>query len=202
MNLEQHLINKCQKLDRERIHIVYLSYHSNFHNFYQAPLLLGTKILGWLKGREATDHICHISRFNYDEAKGIYRPKIFEANTKRGMEENDLIQRLKDFDGKLYIQTLGRVDKKLARDFENDYKGIAYEKDSALFAGVDIPFLDKIFSKGKGRGFCSWLEAKFLLQQGYKIKAENGNPSELTPEDIRNENLAPTNLFYNSNEIY
>lgn len=202
MNLEQHLIKKCQTLDRDRIHVIYFSYHSNFRNFYHSPLLLGTKILGWIKGRESTDHICHISRFNYDEEKGIYRPKIFEANTKRGMEENDFIQRLKDFDGRLYIQTLGKVDKKLARGFENDYRGVPYEKDSALFAGIDIPILDRVFSKGRGRGFCSWLEAIFLTQQGYKIKAESGNPSELTPEDIKNENLAPTILFYDSNEIY
>jgi hypothetical protein len=195
ITLEDRLIKECQKLDRDKIHLLYWIYDFSFHNIYHSPLLLGTKILGVLKGKQAVDHVCHISRFNYDEEKKCYRPKIFEASVDLGMVENDLIERLKYFRGALIIETLGKVDKEEARKFEKRYRGLPYSKKGALFSGLDIKLLDKIVGKD-GERFCSWLEAKFLLSQNYKIEAEGGNPSELTPMDLFNEDFARKRIFY------
>ena len=199
ISLRIDLQNKIDKLDRNKIHILYFSYYPSFYNFYHSPLLVTTKLLNKFNGDESIDHVCHISRFTYDRSKRRYIAKIFEANTKRGMEENFLYDRLKNFKGVCYIETIDKnVDKKLAKQFKNKHFAIIYSKLSAALSGIDISFIDKMLRKDKPKGgFCSWLLSKFLINQNIDIShIEYGNAKEITPVDLFNANLGKLDILY------
>jgi hypothetical protein len=190
---------KVNKLDRDKIHLLFFEYHLSLRNLYHSPLLfISTKPFAFITDTKPIDHVCHISRFDLDDTikkfkkKDVYNAKIFEANVKRGMEENWLTDRLKNIDGKVYIATLDKVDKKKAWEFEQKYKGQPYSKNGALFAGLDLPFL----RPSNGSHFCSWLVGKFLSDQGYF----EGNTSELVPYDLFYNFLGRTKLFFDSKD--
>ena len=187
------IIDIVDSLESSKIHELYWDYDVNLHNLRHNTLILATKGLGLINRRKAIDHCCHISRFYKDVTQ---KAKVFEATVKDGMIENDLIEKLKIFQGKVYIRTLRKdVNKERARRFEYKYRGIIYLKKGALFAGLDIPIVDRIFKNTTSGGFCSWLMTKFLKNQDIKIKLNNGNAKETTPADLyhRDKNVK---LFY------
>lgn len=199
ISLKSDLQNKIDKLDRNKIHVLYFSYNFSFYNIYHSPLLITTKLLNFFKGDASIDHVCHISRFTYDRSKKRYIAKIFEANTKRGMEQNFLYDRLKNFRGVCYIETIDKVvDKRLARIFEKKYFAVKYDKLLAALSGIDISFIDKMLRKNKPKGgFCSWLLSLFLINQNVDIShVENGDPKEITPADLFNGNFGNVQVLY------
>lgn len=192
--------NQLKNLEKDRIHLLFFSYRLNWHNFYKNPLILTTKGLAFFTRTPAIDHVCHISRFYFDGVNN--GAKIFEANMERGMEQNDLYEKLKQIDGTCYIQTLKKVDKIKAKGFEEKYLGVPYSEIKAGLSGIDGwvgKILNKIFKKqrnGKGQ-FCSSLVSLFLIDQGYLIK---DNPIEITPSDMFKMNLRnkPKKILYKS----
>jgi len=191
---------QLRELEKNRIHLLYFSYRLNWRNFYKSPLILATKGLAFFTRTPAIDHVCHISRFYFD---GVNTgAKIFEAKMERGMEQNDLYEKLKQIDGTCYIQTLRKVDKIKAKNFEKKYLGVPYSEVKAGLSGIDGwvgKILDKIFKKQRNDSgqFCSSLVSLFLADQGYFIK---DNPIEITPSDVFKMKLTnkPKNIFYKS----
>ena len=59
------------------------------------------------------DHVCHISRFVFDNEAGNFEAKVFEAGIERGMEENTLMDKLEHFKGKVYIEELKDADREI-----------------------------------------------------------------------------------------
>ena len=191
--------NYLHCLDREKIHIIFFSYYFNFHNLYHSPLLVTTKLLGLVTRKPLIDHVAHISNFDKDEGSGYWQPRIFEASMARGMEETDLYQRLRAFNGRAYILTLDKkIDKIKAKKFEMDYLAVPYSKLLAMFSGVDLPgCTDSIMHIKSDGGFCSWLVANFLVNQGIDIsKIEYGIGEEITPIDLFVSNFGKPKLFY------
>ena len=183
-------------LDKDKIHILYLSYYCNFHNIYHNPLLLTTKLLNFFFGRASIDHITHICRFVFDLEDCNWTAKVFEATMERGMEQNDLFAKLKSFQGVCYIETLDKkVDKAKAKTFEKKYLGVPYSKELAAFSGIDIKLLDKNYKPKSSGGFCSWLETLFLQDQGVEI---DDDPLELTPTDIFEMDLGEKRILFKS----
>lgn len=187
-------------LDKNKIHILYFSYKLNLHNLYKGPLLIFTKIYNFLKGTPSIDHVTHISRFIFDQDENNWIAKVFEATIERGMEENDLFDKLKQFQGTCYIETIDQlVDKQKAKAFENKYVGVPYSKELAAFSGLDLTKLDKKISSKTNGGFCSWLESLFLIDQGFNISnIDNGNPYEITPTDIYKADLGNKSILFKS----
>jgi len=192
------LIQKAiNELDKNKIHILYFSYYSNFHNIYHNPLMLATKILNLVTGKPSIDHVNHICRFTLDEENNNFSAKVFEATMERGMEQNDLFDKLKSFQGICYIETLDKkVNKVKAKAFETLYTGVPYSKELAVLSGVDGK-LDKVKLPKTNGGFCSWLEALFLIDQGIDLsKIEKGNPLEITPTDLFIGDLSDKKILY------
>lgn len=190
------IIKDCiRELDRDKLHILYFSSYLGLHNLYKAPLSLVTKIYNLFSRKRQIDHVAHISRFVFDEEMGEYDPKIFEATLERGMEENDLFDRLKALQGVCFIETIDiKVDKKLAREFEDQYTGVPYSTISAGLSGIEKQI--NITTNG---GFCSWLEALFLSKIGISISnVRGGNPFKITPADIFNAKLGNKRILYKS----
>lgn len=195
---KQQIQNAIDKLDRNKIHILYFSYYFNFHNIYRNPLLLTTKILNFFSGKPSIDHVNHICRFIFDDETNSWIAKVFEATMDRGMEQNDLFDKLKTFQGICYIETLDKnVDKKKAKEFENLYTGVPYSKKLAAMSGIDIKEVDKVIQPKSDGGFCSWLEALFLIDQGIDLsKIQKGNPLEITPTDLFLADLGEKKVLY------
>jgi hypothetical protein len=168
--------NIIKSLKTDKIHILYFTNKVSLVSFFKNPLLLVLKIHNFF-AKENVDHTAHISRFITDEDGNKYA-KIFEATTKLGMQQNDLLDRLEEFKGILIIETLGNVDKTKAKVFENKYYGKPYSKLGAGLAGLDGWF--NKFKPNNNALFCSYLTALFLKNQGYKIS----NEQELTPNDL------------------
>lgn len=185
LQTKRQIQDSIDSLDKNKIHILYFSYNLNFKNIYHNPLLLTTKLLNFFSGKPSIDHVNHICRFIFDEETNNWIAKVFEATMERGMEQNDLFDKLKSFKGTCYIETLDKVvDKTKAKVFENFYTGIPYSKKLAAMSGIDIEKIDKIKVKNDG-GFCSWLESLFLIDQGINLaKVQKGNPLEITPTDL------------------
>jgi hypothetical protein len=195
----KELQKKINELDKESYHQLFFDY-SLKKNWLKKPFLLIFKLFFKIQNKPAIDHVCHISRFAYDDKDKNYYARVFEATLHGGMEENDLLDKLKNLEGKVYIRTLGKVDKVKAKEFEKKYTGLPYDSFRAGLAGLDIDFIDKYLNiEEKKSGFCSWLEALFIQNQGYNIKSiENGNPLEITPTDLFEASFSSysINLFY------
>lgn len=191
---KKNIIKAFKEIDRDKLHLIYFDYKLNWTNFYHNPLLITTKALAFLTGKKDIDHVCHINRYNYDSSLKCWLPIVFEAQNNEGMIENDLLSRLQHFQGKCYIETIGDVDKNKLTSFTRKYKNVAYSKIAAGFAGIDIKYFKK--KKFKYGGFCSWLVALCLIDQGYKVKAEKGNALEITPSDLWHENKLNKKLLY------
>jgi len=191
---KDNIIKAFKEIDRDKLHLIYFDYKLNWTNFYHNPLLITTKALAFITGKKDVDHVCHINRYNYDEFLKCYLPIIFEAQDNEGMIENDLLSRLQYFQGKCYIETIGDLDKNKLAAFTKKYKNVAYSKIAAGFAGIDIKYFEK--KKFKYGGFCSWLVALCLKDQGYEVKAEKGNPLEITPSDLWHEKKLNKKLLY------
>lgn len=194
-NLENNYNNELKKLNHNHIHILYFSYKICCYNFIKHPLLIFTKLFSFLKSiidnkRIDIDHVCHISRFIKDEETGDIIAKIFEANTERGMEENFLFDRVKNFKGKIFIEDVGEVQKQLAKQFEEKHLHIKYSKILAVLSALDGIF-DKIKYK-TNRMFCSYFVADFLKNQGFNLRKES---KEYTPADIYNLHFGEKKLF-------
>jgi hypothetical protein len=194
---KEQIQNAIDKLDRNKIHILYFSYYFNFHNVYHNPLLLTTKILNFFSGKPSIDHVNHVCRFIFDEENNNWVSKVFEATMERGMEQNDLFDKLKSFQGVCYIETLDKtVDKVKAKAFEILYTGVPYSKELAALSGIDGNFETIKLPKTDG-GFCSWLEALFLIDQGIDLsKIQKGNPLEITPTDLFLADLGEKKVLY------
>lgn len=195
---KEQIQNAIDKLDRNKIHILYFSYSFNFHNFYQNPLLIFTKLLSVLTGKPSIDHVNHICRFIWDDEEGNWNCRVFEATMERGMEQNDLFDKLKSFHGTCYIETLDKVvDKVKAKAFELKYTGVPYSKGLAAMAGIDVKEIDSTIHLKTDGGFCSWLEALFLIDQGIDLsKVQDGNSLEITPVDLHLANLGEKEVLY------
>jgi hypothetical protein len=194
---EIELQRKINDLDKNKIHLLFFNY-SVKENWLKKPFLLIFKLFFKVQNKPAINHCCHISRFIYDNENGNWLSRVFEANMNGGVQENDLFDKLKYLKGKVYIITLGDVDKIKAKEFEQKYLGIPYSLKLAGLSGLDFKFLDSIDTLNKSQsGFCSWLVALFLMNQGYDLsKIENGNPLEMTPTDLYLANLGEIKLFY------
>lgn len=194
------LQKKINDLDKSTYYQLFFDY-SLSKNWLKKPFLLIFKLFFKIQNKPAIDHVCHISRFIPDGKNWI--AKVFEATLHGGMEENDLFDKLKHFEGKVYLRTLGKVDKIKAKEFEKKYMGLPYDTLRAGLAGLDIDFIDKYLNlEEKKSGFCSWLEALFMENQGYNIKnIEKGVALEITPTDLFQAQFSsypPIKLFYNS----
>jgi len=188
----KNLQEKINNLDKNKIYLIYFDYSICFKNIYHSPLMLSTKFLSWLTGKKDIDHVCHISRFIYDQENDNYIAKVFEAGLERGMEENTLIDKLEHFRGKVYIEELTNVDKIKAKAFENKYLGVEYSKTNALFSGINLTKLSK-----RKELFCSALVGLFLKDQGYLLKnIQRGNPYEMTPSDLYEGNLGSKQILF------
>lgn len=197
LDLKIRIQNTINNLDKNKIHILYFSYYFNFHNLYRNPLMIVTKIYNLLVGKKSIDHVAHISRFIYDEENKSWSAKIFEATMERGMEQNDLFDKLKSFQGTCYIETINKVvNKDKARNFEKTYTGVPYSKVMAILSGLDIT--DTILQpKPNNGGFCSWLESLFLKNQNIKINhIQSGNEAEITPSDLYCGNLGKKSMLF------
>jgi len=197
--LKSNIQTAIDVLDKDKIHVLYFSYYCNFHNLWKNPLLLTTKLLNKFNGDESIDHVNHISRFRFDEEYGKWVAKVFEATMERGMEQNDLFNKLKAFQGICYIETIDKkVNKTKAKAFEKKYYGVPYSKELAAKSGIDIDSLDKKIKQPKtDGGFCSWLEALFLIDQGIDIShIEKGNPLEITPANLFHGNLGNKRILF------
>lgn len=199
--MSKELQDKINNLDKNRYHQLFFNY-SLKKNWVKKPFLLIYKLFFKIQNKPAIDHVCHISRFIYDNESGNWYARVFEATLHGGMEENDLYDKLKHFKGKIYIRTLRKVDKVKAKEFEKKYTGQPYDTLRAGLAGLDIDFIDKYLNlEEKKSGFCSWLEALFMENQGYNIKnIEKGIALEITPTDLYLANIDdyPVKLFYKS----
>jgi len=188
----KNLQEKINNLDKNKIYLIYFDYSICFKNIYHSPLMLSTKFLAWLTGKKDIDHVCHISRFIYDQENDNYIAKVFEAGLERGMEENTLIDKLEHFRGKVYIEELTNVDKIKAKAFKNKYLGVEYSKTNALFSGINLTKLSK-----RKELFCSALVGLFLKDQGYLLKnIQRGNPYEMTPSDLYEGNLGSKQILF------
>lgn len=174
--MNQLLQDKVNNLDKDYIHLLHFQYYINWHNIYHSPLLMLGKLSAKLNKQPTIDHTAHISRFITDGENQI--AKIFEGNYYRGMEENELTQRLKVIQARVWIETLGKVDKETAKIFEKKHLGIPYDKWAAGRAGQDFKFIEKLFKflskifpkvrlfNGKPKGlYCTWLTGRFLTTQ-------------------------------------
>lgn len=172
-------VKYINSLDKNNIYVLYFSYSVSWKNIICSPLLIFTKLYSIISRKPLIDHTAHISRFVYDPELESFNAKIFEGIRSHGMVETDLWNKIRDVKGKVYIEDTGvKVDKSLAKIFENTYRGVAYSK---LLAGVSaLDFVDKKKIKQKG-GFCSWLTTKFLISQGFERleKPNNVTPAEL-----------------------
>lgn len=197
--LKSNIQTAIDNLDKNKIHLLYFSYYFNFHNLISNPLLLTTKLLNLFNRDKSIDHVNHISRFIFDEENGNWIAKVFEATMERGMEQNDLFNKLKSFQGICYIETLDKkINKTKAKAFEKKYYGVPYSKELAAMSGIDINSLDVILKKPRtDGGFCSWLEALFLIDQGINIgHVEKGDPLEITPANLFNANLGEKRILF------
>lgn len=193
LELTQAIIDS---LDKDKIHILYFKKSFSLKNIYHSPLFLITRIYNFFTNRIKVDHVAHISRFIYNKEDNIFEAKIFEATLERGMEQNNLIDKIKNYHGTILIETLNKkVCKKKAKIFEIKYTNVPYSKLGALLSDFDGIF-NKIQVKDDG-GFCSWLEALFLMDQGISIDhIEKGNPREITPTDLYNADFEAKRILY------
>ena len=204
---------RINELDEDRIHLFHFSYDFNLHNVRKSPLMIVTRLFDLVTGSRATieteakngeiekekrsiDHVCHISRFIKDGDDKI--AKIFEASLLNGMEQNDLRDKLENLRGcKVFIETLGKVDKEAARRFENQYLGIPYSKKAAAFAGIDIHWIQQLFDLNKTAGrFCSWLIVKFLRESQMMFVKTLSTAIEATPVDVWKAEIGIKKLYY------
>lgn len=195
---KKNIQDSINNLDKNKIHIIYFSYYFNWHNFYKNVLIVTTKLLNFITRKPSIDHVAHISRFIFDEYSESYSAKIFEATMERGMEQNDLFDKLKSFQGICYIETLEIfVDKIKAKKFEIDYTGVPYSKELAVQSGVDLGKIDDTIHFKTDGGFCSWLESLFLIDQGIDLRrVEGGDPLEITPADLYSADFAEKKILY------
>jgi hypothetical protein len=115
------------------------------------------------------------------------------------MEENELFDRLKNFHGVCYIETLDNiVDKKKAKEFCRIFYGVPYSKLQAALSGLDIGVADFTLKVIPKTGlFCSWLTALFIISQGISLKTKTP-ANELTPSNIFNLKLGFKRTLYES----
>lgn len=180
---DEKLRSQLDFLDKDSIHILHFKYKASFKNFWKSPVLIIMKLFNLFDKGAGMDHVCHICRFIKDGKS--YQVKVFEATTDRGMEENDLISKLKRFDGTCWIESLDhKVDKAKAKRFEKKYLGVEYSKLAAALAGLDGA-ANKLNIKTSG-AFCSFLVGAFLKDQAIEPFKSMGSAEilELTPSDI------------------
>lgn len=178
-------------LDKNNIYLLYFSHSMSWRNIIGSPLLLITKLYSVITRTPMIHHTAHISRFVYDPEFQSYNAKIFEGIMDHGMVETDLWNKIRDVRGKVYIEDTGvKVDKSIAKLFENTYKGVVYSK---LLAGLStLDFIDKKKIKQKG-GFCSWLTTKFLISQGFENLEK---PNNVTPAELFDTNLGKKKIIW------
>lgn len=181
------------ELDRDKIHLLYYCYDFSWKNFFHNPLFLTTKILGFITGKPAIEHVAHISRFVYDEEKKEFEVKTFEASFELGMHESNLRDKILAFDGTVYIETLGTVDKKIAKEFEIEYFGVKYSRRLAAMSALGKSVVNKFLKPRRNGGFCSWLECIFLQKQGYLSGCD---AFLMTPSDLFCKNLGEKKIIY------
>jgi len=195
-NKQEKIQNKINELEKDRIHLLFFD-NSLQKSWLHKPFLIFSKLFFKIKNKPPIDHVCHISRFIYDNDTGNWLARVFESTLQSGTEENDLFDKLENFKGKVYIQTLKTVDRTRAKEFELKHRNIPYSIRLAMFSGLDSKLFTSKNNFSKEASFCSWLEVLFLQDQGYDFsKVENGNPFEITPADIFLLNLGETKLFY------
>lgn len=185
-------------LDKSKIHILYFSYYFNFHNLKQNPLLLTTKLLNFVTRKPSIDHVAHISRYVKDEETGRFLPKVFEANRSRGMEESDVVEKLRNFQGICYVDTIDAppFSREIAKQFEIEHSGEDYGDGNAVRAGIDLNFIEKNLPSDVGI-FCSEAAGKYLIKRGVNLDhVENGDPSEMTPTDLFLAGLGDKKMFF------
>ena len=87
---------------------LYFKKDLSLRNIYHNPLLLIIRIYNFFSQRIKVDHVAHISRFIWNQEDNKFEAKIFEATIERGMEQNDLIDKIKNYHGTVLIETLNK----------------------------------------------------------------------------------------------
>lgn len=192
----QHLHTEINNLDQDKLHLLFY-----IRNFSLSPTLLLTRLVHKLNGDFPIDHVGWISRFVKDEATNNVIAKTFDA-LPSGLEENNLIDQIKNYNGRVIIATLDKVDKKKAELFRKDFLHLPYSHVHAALAGLDtkkIKVLENVLRENSLEKelvlenikyksdvlFCSFVVAIYLLDQGYStFNVENNKPFEMTPFNI------------------
>lgn len=191
-----HLHKEINNLDQDKLHLLFY-----INDFSFSPSFLITRLAHRINGDFPVDHVGWISRFIEDEQTGNVIAKTFEA-LPTGLEENNLIDKIKNYNGRVIIATLGKVDKKKARAFKKEFIHLPYSHIHAALSGLDtkkIKRLESILRNNKldkelvfenikfmpDIMFCSFLAILMLLDQGYSsFGIENDKAFEMTPFNI------------------
>jgi hypothetical protein len=86
----KNLQEKINNLDKNKIYLIYYDYSICFGNLYHSPLMLSTKFLSFLTGKKDIDHVCHISRFVFDNETGMWSSDETIINTILGLYKDFL----------------------------------------------------------------------------------------------------------------
>lgn len=180
-------------LNKDNLNIIFFNYSLKKH--WHSPLMLIIKLYYHLTGKPKIDHVCHISKFDGDNIR------VFEANLKKGMIENDLFERLEKFEGNVYLISLGqdkyftngvKIDKNICRQFENEFRGKKYDPIKAVGSAVDdIGWIKKITKRKKLKGaYCSYLVSELMIRLGYRsvkfLSKEVGGITNIAPYELFN----------------
>ena len=85
---KQHDLN----FDKDKIHLLFFDY-SLKQNWFSKPFLIIFKLFFRMQGKPAIDHVCHISRFIYNNETGDWNANIFESTLHGGVQEVNLFDK-------------------------------------------------------------------------------------------------------------
>ena len=191
-----HLHKEINSLDQNKLHLLFY-----VQDFNLSPTFLLTRIVHKINGDFPIDHVGWISRFIPDTSTNNIIAKTFDA-LPSGLEENNLIDQIKNYKGRVFIATLGTVDKKKAKAFEKEFLHLPYSHVHAALSGLDtkkIKLLENILRDNSLDNelvlenvkyqsdvmFCSFVAILMLLDQGYEsFGIENDRTFEMTPFNI------------------
>lgn len=196
----QSLQNTIEKLDKNKLHLCFY-----IKNFNINPLFLAQRFVYKINGDPAIDHVGFLNHFYFDESRQEWNARTIDATLKYGVVENNFIDFIEDYKGKVIIVTLPTCDYPRLREFSKIMEGLNYGRIAAALSAIDGDFVDKTtkkiynriseykdknkwlesFTYSKKSIFCSFKTALMLIDQGYDISfIEKGQPIEMTPVDV------------------
>ena len=170
-------------LDPKKLHLAFYIKDFSFKNCLN-PLFLLTRLVHKINGDYPIDHVGYIKKVYFSKNQNKNLALTIDALLS-GVEENDFIDFIKHYRGKVIIMTLPKFDQKIVDDFTKSVLGLPYGEISAGLAGIgskkaksfirevldleneeDLKDLD--FKSEKI--FCSFKTAILLKKLGYDIK--------------------------------